>query len=283
MVPDYVAHGFNAARVINTEEWLREDIESFTERWGGINLLTFARVVEQAHGDDRMVAAFVIGYTRSAWARDLLRPLLGDNDPGVRWAAALSLGEMKDDQARPVLVQMLGEFLPPPYTPRGEVGPDWFEVQHLHVAHLLGRWGDPALIPVLRETLVRVWQVERDTPANINEAGTQLRWDYQDELAYALGQLGAFDALTDLEVPAYRKRIWAVNLALGYLNVQDRYHTTCLGFVSDSTHVEAFRDLYPLLMQVLQERMGLAQQEATASLEEYGQNYFRRHEDLAGA
>ena len=282
-LPDYVAFAFNATRVISTEEWLHEDIEAFQERWGDARLLTFARVLEQAQGDDQMAAAFAIGYTRSAWARDLLRPFLQSDDPGVRWASALSLGEMKDERARPVLVQMLGEFLPPPYTPPGEVGPDWFEVRHMHVAHLLGRWGDPALIPALRETLVRVWQVERDAPAHINQAGMQLRWDYQDALAYALGQLGAFDALAGLEVPTHRSRVWTVNLAMGYLNVQDRYHTTCLGFSGDPMHVEAYQDLFPLLLRVLQQQVGLSSQEATTYLQGYGHDYFRRFDDQAGA
>jgi hypothetical protein len=280
-LPDYVTYAFNAIQVINTEEWLQEDIEAFQERWGSVDLLTFARVLQQAQGDDQMVAAFAIGHTRSAWARDLLLPFLQSDDPGVRWAAALSLGEMKDERARPVLVQMLGEFLPPPYTPLGEVGPDWFEVQHMHVADLLGRWGDPALIPALRETLVRVWQVEREAPEHMNQAGTQLRWDYQDELAYALGQLGAFDALSGLEVPAHRKRVWMVNLAMGYLNVQDRYRTTCLGFLGDPMQVQAYHDLFPLLLQVLQQQPGLSRQEATAYLQGYGHDYFRRFDDQA--
>src|SRR6266852_2064405 len=94
-LPDSVEHAFNAIRVINTEEWLQENIEAFQERWGGVDLLTFARVLQQAQGDDQMVAAFAIGHTRSAWARGLLLPFLQSDDPGVRWAAALSLGEMK--------------------------------------------------------------------------------------------------------------------------------------------------------------------------------------------
>ena len=281
-LPDYVTYAFRAIRVISTEEWLQEDIEAFQERWGGVDLLTFARVLEQAQGDDQMVAAFAIGHTRLAWARGLLLPFLQSDDPGVRWAAALSLGEMKDERARPVLVRMLGEFLPPPYTPLGEVGPDWFEVRHMHVAHLLGQWGDAALIPTLRETLVRVWQVERDAPAHINQAGMQLRWDYQDELVYALGQLGAFDELAGLEVPAHRSRVWTVNLALGYLNVQHRYRTTCPGFIGDPMHVQAYQDLLPLLLQVLQQQLGLSPQEATAYLQGYGHDYFRRFDDQAG-
>src|SRR5260370_28945868 len=148
-LPDYVASAFRAIRVISTEEWLQEDIAAFQERWGAVDLLTFARVLQQAQGDDQMVAAFAIGHTRSAWARDLLLPFLRSDDPGVRWAAALSLGEMKYERARPVLARMLGEFLPPPYTPLGEAGPDWFEARHMPVAHLLGRSGDPALSPAL--------------------------------------------------------------------------------------------------------------------------------------
>ncbi len=274
--PDYVEYAFNTLRVINTEEWLQEDIEAFTQRWGGVDLATFVRVLHQAQGEDQMVATFAIGHTRSGWARDLLIPFLQSDDPGVRWAAALSLGEMKDERAWPVLVQMLQEFLPPPYTALGEVGPDWFEVGHLRVAHLLGRWGNPALIPILRETLAQVWRVERDAPKNINQAGTQLRWHYQDQLAYALGQLGAFDALTGLEVPAPRIRVWTVNLAMGYLNAQDRYRSNCIGIIGDPVHAGAYQELHPLLLQVLQERVGLTFQEASSYLQGYGGDYFSR-------
>ena len=277
--PDYVEYAFNAIRVINTGEWLQEDIEAFTQRWGGVDLATFVRVLHQAQGEDQMVAAFAIGYTRSAWARDLLLPFLLSDDPGVRWAAALSLGEMKEERARPVLVRMLQEFLPPPYTPLGEVGPDWFEVKHLHITDLLGRWGDPALIPALRETLMRVWQVECDAPENINQAGTQLRWDYQDELAYALGQHSAFDALIGLEVPAHRYRVWVVNLALGYLNAQASYRNTCSGLLTDMAFGK-HQELSALLLQVLQQQVGLSLQVAAAYVQGYGEDYFHDWSDL---
>jgi hypothetical protein len=46
--PEYVTHAFNAIRVISTEEWLREDMEAFTQRWGGVDLTTFERVLHQA-------------------------------------------------------------------------------------------------------------------------------------------------------------------------------------------------------------------------------------------
>ncbi len=162
--PEYVEYAFNAIRLINTEEWMQEDIKAFVLHWGGVDLATFAHVLYHGQGEDQMVAAFAIGHTRSAWAREWLLPFLQSDEPGVRWAAALSLGEMKDERAKPVLVHMLQEFLPPPYTPLHEMGPDWFEVKHIHVADLLGRCGDPALVLALRETLARGWQVERDAP-----------------------------------------------------------------------------------------------------------------------
>lgn len=274
--PDYVEYAFNAVRVISTEEWLQDDIEVFTQRWGGVNLATFVHVLYQAQGEDQMVAAFAIGHTRSRWARDLLIPFLQSDDPGVRWATVLSLGEMKDELAKPVLIQMLQEFLPPPYTALGEVGPDWFEIEHLRVAHLLGRWSDPTLISVLHETLARVWQVERDALEDINQTGTQIRRDYQDELAYALGQLGGFDALTGLEVPPPRRRVWMVNLAMGYLNVQERYRSNCIGLIGDPMHAEAYQELYPLLLHILQQRVGLTFEEATSYLQGYGRDYFNR-------
>lgn len=274
--PDYVEYAFNAVRVIKTEEWLQKDIEAFTQRWGAVDLTTFVYVLHQAQGEDQMVAAFAIGHTRSRWARDLLLPFLQCDDLGVRWAAALSLGEMKDELAKPILVRMLQEFLPPPYTQLGEVGPDWFEIEHLRVAHLLGCSSDPTLIAVLRETLARVWHVERDAPEDINQTSTQIRWDYQDELAYALGQLGGFDALTDLEVPPPRRRVWTVNLAMGYLNVQERYRSNCIGLIGDPVHAEAYRELHLLLLHVLQQRVGLTFEEATSYLQGYGGDYFDR-------
>lgn len=272
--PTYVTHAFNSPRVISTEEWTQEDIQAFQARWGGVDLVTFAHVLHHGKGDDQVVAAFAVGSTCSAWARDLLLPFLQSDDPGVRWAAALSLGEMKDERARPVLIRMLHEFLPPPYTPLGEVGPDWFEIEHLQVAHLLGGWGDSALIPILRETLVRAWQAERDAPASINAASIEHGRLYQDELVYALGQLGAFDALTDLEVSLHRKRVWTVNLALGYLNVQECYRINCIGFIGDPMHVADYQNLLPLLLQVLHQHLGLSAQEAASYLQGYGRDYF---------
>ncbi len=127
-------------------------MKAFAQRWGGLDLVPFAYVLQHAQGEDQMVAAFAIGHTLSAWARELLLPFPLSNDPRVRWAAALPLGDMREAQVLAVLKGMLQEFLPPPYTPVGEVRPEWFEARHLHVASIFGQWGDPALIPVFQDT-----------------------------------------------------------------------------------------------------------------------------------
>ncbi len=77
----------------------------------------------------------------------------------------------------------------------------------------------------------------------------------------------------------HRCQVWTVNLAMGYLNVQDRCRTNCIGFVGDPLRVQAYQDLLPLLLQVLQQQLGLPPQEAAGYLQGYGHDYFRRFDD----
>ena len=271
--PEYVEYAFNAIRIISTEEWIQEDIEAFTRRWGGIDLSTFRHVLQHGHGEDRMIAAFAIGHTHSTWASDLLYPFLQNEGAGLRWAAALSLSAMNDERARPVLIQALQEFLPPPHTPPGEVGHDWFDMKHMAVAALLSQWKNPSVIAALRETLVRVWQVERDAPAHKD---LQMWSHYEDALAYALGRLGTFDMLATLDESELRKRLCAVNMAMGYLNVREYYRTGIMQLLSGPIFEEAYQELLTLLLQVLQQKIGLSRQEATSYLQSYCSDYFDR-------
>src|SRR5258708_1342708 len=266
--PKYVEYAFNAIRVIGIEEIVKEDIKAFAKRWGGLDLVTFAHVLHHAQGKDQMVATFAIGHTHSAWAKEQLLPFLSSNDPGVRWAAALSLGDMRDTKALPVLIGMLQEFLPPPYISlsEDEVESDWFEAKHLHVAGILGQWGDPALIPVLRDTLARVWLVEQQAPAHEDP---QLWWHYQEALAYALGQLGALDRLKDLDLPAFRRRLWTIYMLLGYLNAQEQYRRSVTGIIQEITYFGRHQELRTLLLQVLQQKLGLLLPEAKSFIEGY--------------
>ena len=129
--PAYVEYAFGAIQIIATDE---EYIKDFAAHWGGLELATFARALREGQYKDQEVAAFAVGYTVSTWARDLLLPFLHHEHPEVRWAAALTLGEMREEAAFPMLINMLQEFLPP----HPAVEFDWYDVQHMHVASILG-------------------------------------------------------------------------------------------------------------------------------------------------
>ena len=266
---DYVEHAFTAIYLITTEEDTRRDIEAFTQRWGGIDFLTFAHVLQQAEGSDQVIAAFALGYTGSTWAKELLLPFLHAANPQLRWAVALSLGERQERQALPVLIDMLQEYLPPPPSPLAEY--DWFEMKHIHVANLLGRWGDTHTIPSLRSTLQRVWQLEQAS----SDPRPEFWWEYQETLAYALGQLGSFNACTNMVLPPSRYRYWTTLMAMGYLNAEQYYHSGAKRILQDMYYDGTYQELRKLLLHTLQEKASLSSQEAAFFLQSF-------HDDHAG-
>lgn len=261
--PNYAEYAFNTINVLSIDEYVQQDIEAFAQRWGGLDLSTFAHVLQYARGEDQVIAAFAVGYTPSAWAKELLLPFLHSDNTQLRWAVALSLGEMKEPQALPVLIKMLQEFLPQP--PSNQAEYDWFEIQHMHVASLLGRWGDTSAIPVLRDTLERVWLVEQQHP----DTNVQIWWHYQEALAYALGQLGTLDVLIDMKLPIYRYRYWTIHNVMGYLNAEECHKNSVIRIMQQMTPFGQYRDLYTLLLQVLQQKVGLSLQEAELFIQSY--------------
>lgn len=263
--PAYVEHAFSMIQLIGTDE---EYINEFARRWGNLELATFARALHEGTNKDQQVAAFAVGYTGSRWARNLLLPFLHHDHSELRWAASLSLGEMREETAFPALLNMLQEFLPP-----HPVENDWYDVQHLYVASILGSWGNQAAIPALRDTLTRLWQTEQQQPA-----GGELEawWHYQDALAYTLGQLQAFEALADLNAPLPRRRLWMVNLIMGYLNAEKIYHKGVLRIIQEAPLNEELAAFLKLVATLLQEKLSLSQQEAASSIENYADTYFDR-------
>jgi hypothetical protein len=242
---------------------MQEAIQAFAQRWRGLDLSTFAHILQHAQGEDQVIAAFAVGYTHSAWAKALLLPFLHSDNTQLRWAVALCLGEMREPEALPMLVQMLQEFLPPPPSTHAEY--DWFEVEHMHVARLLGYYGDTSIIPTLSETLERIWLLEQQHP----DANVQWWWYYQEALAYALGQLGTLDAPTNMQLPIYRYRYWTIHSAMGYLNAEESYKNSIVRIMQPMIDYGQYRDLYKLLLQVLQQKVGLSLQEAELFIRSY--------------
>jgi hypothetical protein len=270
--PDYVEYAFSAIRIIGTDE---EYIQAFATRWGGLELANFAQALREGTFKDQQVAAFALGYSESTWSRDLLLPLLQHEHPQVRWTVTLALGDRREDAAFPALLAMLQEFLPP--HSHHSVDYDWYDVQHIHVANILGSWGNRAAILALRDTLAQMWQIEQVRTA---DESPQMWWPYQDAIAYALGQLGAFEALADLKLPEQRIHLWSVNMIMGYLNAQKIYKQDVWSIMLNSSLHEDTTKFLVLVSTLLQEKMGLTQQEAASFLTAYSNDYTERWETL---
>src|SRR5579872_555451 len=171
-LPDYVRHAFGAIEFYMIDEnYLRD----FSDRWGKLSLPTFVRALREGNWRDQQVSAFAIGYTMSAWAKDLLLPLLHSEYPRVRWATAISLGNQRVEAAYPVLIMMLQEFFPPDFP----VEDGWYELEHIEIAEILGSWGKREAIEPLRDTLAKMWRVEQQRSRN---SDPQIWWQYQDAL-----------------------------------------------------------------------------------------------------
>ncbi|HEX8036548.1 MAG TPA: hypothetical protein VF510_22010 [Ktedonobacterales bacterium] len=166
----------------------------------------------------------------------------------MRWAAALSLGWMRDERAIPTLKRMLTEFLPQgdsvaceeqeghPY----DVTLDWWRTTELMrvILHL----NNPSFALPLRSALERMLDLERRWVAafglplekdegqrewpHLNSPGIE-RWArYQDMLVFALGRIGAFDALDDLNCPVgfVGVQAWTYLDFAGERDIGDRQH-----------------------------------------------------------
>ena len=275
ILPRFIENALGQVDVLDTSRE-EKSIQEFVDKWGGSTPAHFLKALREGDRDEQQLAAFALGETRSAWARHILIPYLEHGDAEVRWAAALMLGQMREEAAFPVLLHMLQEFLPP----HGFVSYDWFDVQHRQVASILGSWGKREAIPALHETLAQLWEVEqRRSP----EEDIQLWWQYEDALAYALGQLEAFDALDGLQLPLPRRRLWSVNMVMGYLNAETAYYKDILGLIMDASHQEDYTTfLETLVIPTLQQKMGLSLEEARSYIDLYADDYFERWPPTVG-
>jgi hypothetical protein len=182
---------------------------------------------------------------------------------------------MNAEAAFPVLLHMLQEMLPPhPFSPTGEY--TWYDVWHNTVADVLGRWGKPEAIPALRATLQRLRTIEQEQGIT----GLDF-WRYQESIAYALGQLGALDALSDFELPIDRKRLWTTTLAMGYLNAEKVCKSWLIRMFQDMLLLDERPEIFALLAHVLQHNMGLSAQEAETYILSYDGDYYDRHPSFA--
>jgi hypothetical protein len=153
---------------------------------------------------------------------------------------------------------------------------DWHLCHRVTITRLFGTWGDPRAIPVLRQALAHCWRIEQ-LPAKqggiprggyLKEAWHRL----EDELAYALGQLEAWDSLDGLELPPARFKLARMYLVFGSLQVNLRQLYN--GDIMRLVHIGTIRS--NAVMNVLRERFGLDDSLARAQLTMFQQWYRER-------
>lgn len=218
------------------------------------------RAIDEGTEEERLFALFLLGGWDGVESRDLLFSFLTSPRRKERWMNGISLGRLKDDRVFDLLQRFLLEEFSPlashedmgtiqkaflafkqdhnegkplPLVPTGtfwdifnrlnDEDYAWFMHQRSECAIILGNWRKPAAIPKLREAFQAVWKMERDWPDFLcrDEEGPVIWLCYLDRLAFALGQLGAWDALSDLSLPDQHLLVAQMYLTLGALEPDD--------------------------------------------------------------
>ncbi len=219
------------------------------------------RVLREGDQENRLFALFLLGGLASSEARDLLLSFLASPQRKERWASAIALGRLKEERVFAVLHTLLlegfatneifasveqwhaaqedgslyrralqeqgraehSENLWRLYERLESIGYEWYLRQRSECALMLGDWGNPAAVPPLKEALQAAWRMEQVWPdyQGPDESGPDIWHFFQDRLAFALGQLGAWDVLASLHLPEAHLLIARIYLILGSLQVRD--------------------------------------------------------------
>lgn len=279
-VPRYPRHVAQAFIEVSYDDWevsmgerlntpyqqrIEEAIQQFAERWGGLDDATFLQALQQAKGPDRLVAIFALGYNSSlSDATDLLAPFLSSPDQLERCAAACMFALRRDERALPVLEEYL--LREPPTDEQGRYLPEssvWYASDRCRIARLLATWGPSSVIPVLRQAFLHLWMLEGEEGGNVYDQETQ------DALCYALGRRGALSAFHGIELPAQRRRIASMYLALGYVRADERFDRMYDAILLDS-------GLEQELIRVFMEQFALSEEESREMIRSYPTDTERR-------
>lgn len=188
------------------------------------------RAVREGGEDDRAFALILLGALATPEALDLVRSFLTSPSLKERWASTIALGRHKDERVFSLVQNLLldGFLVSRSSTSEEETESqeraqdayplisdaaadhkyEWYMHQRWECALVLGAWGDPCVVPLLKEALQAAWKMEQMWPDYGGfQDGPQIWHAFQDRLVFALGQLGAWDILRELDLPENRK-VW---------------------------------------------------------------------------
>lgn len=260
-----------------------DEVDVFLQHWRDFKQETLIQVLKEREGVDRVFAIFILGYLAPAEIAPILLPFLHSSQHMERWASAITFGRLKDERVLSALQNMplegIFDFGPVLEQAEEQEVFAWYNFHRCSIASIFGNWGDPQLVPVLRQALHTCWQLEQQPGPYAGRWGSiRGQWyELQDRLAYALGQLGAWGALLDLGLSADRLRIALIYLIIGSLQL----HTTVPGivpafFISDLAPSALGYADKRTVKRLLAQRFGLSEAEQTALLEQFPYDCERR-------
>lgn len=294
------------------DEMRDQRIETLRKRWGALDSDAFQRGLQEGEAADRLCALFALGYLAPTGVEDLLVPFLSSSVRKERWASAIALGENKDERALSFLQACLLEQMEynPSQSDR-EVNKAisniikiaqggnatsilldhmkdpmfanvmeesqmhrseylWYTVHRLTITNLLGAWGDLRAIPSLCLALQKCWEIEQQ--GSVLGGSAELWHNLEDDLAYALGQLEAWDALNGLELPPTGFQLARMYLVFGYLGIDTRtiYGGDIIRLINMG------RVDQDSIVSTLREHFGLTEYVSKASLQDFRRQYSER-------
>lgn len=204
-------------------------VEALAAEWGGFGPEALLSAIRVAHGEAWLFAMKQLIIIRAPDARDEAVRYLSSTDSLQRWYGAFYLGTLDDRRACPTLRTIPTEFLPSPdaYYPalftQGR-----FEASRSSAAYLLGMLGDLEAVPALRQALLATLSIERRQAVLVDETPLPHQMGHraavrdlqrgEARIVYALGQLGAFAALTGVDGVDDRLDLWRVHAVMGQLH-----------------------------------------------------------------
>ena len=262
--------------VMPDEEHKRR-MRTFKRRWKGLDSNAFKHALQEGNDIDRLFALFALGYLAPNGYEDLLLPFLSSPLRRERWGSAMMLGLRKDERVFALLGQMLIEQMEL-HPPEEEDEYHWFMGHRITIISILTNYNDPRAIPVLRHALEKCLQLEQLPPSQSGSSDSFLEALYQleDELAYALGSLKAWNSLDGLNLSAPRLKLTRLYIVIGslHLNLTSLRDDAIILLLQTGT-------LDPQqIVGVLEEQYGEDSSVARASVQQFGRWYQQRIEAL---
>lgn len=251
--PDHVAHGFE---MIYGEYTPPDEVEAFSERWGGLHLDNFVEALRRGEEPDRLLALSTLGWSGDARMISVLRPHLASSDPKERWLSTIGLGRLKDEASYPALVALLTEFLPSEQQPWLFKEQGLFDEWRWTAVEVLSLWDTPSPVPAFRKAYQGSVEAEHYVPQFARSILLQLWYRYQEMLCRVLGKLGAFGVFTDMRLPPVHRKIGIVNMALGFCHIEEKYEKYRLLY-----QWKEDEEMIKALHAVLERRFGLTEEE----------------------